>query len=215
MATVDWNQTWEILVPQSDLTLESGVTYLHDIVQFRLELLDLQQSPDGRIWPRIFDHAGESLISGINFPRSLEILAPYFVTYDDGPGAYRVKAAGNVNDNIADVLTLNLVQFIPNNSAGLQRESGVPRRGVPWDNFQFFMVLSIDHATPGVGKTPSGWISKDGSTIWTPLTGSFTEKGFGFYLISLTAAEMDFETASLRFTAPDCDPVGLTLRTAA
>ena len=205
----------EILVEDSDLTFVSGVTYEHDIVQFRLDILDAQQGPDGRIWPRIFDHATEPILAGTIFPRSFEILAPYFVTYDDSGGAKRVKAVGNVNDNITDVLTLNLVQFVPNNSAGLQRESGVPRRNVPWLHFQFFLVLSIDHATPGEGKSPSGWISKDGATSWTPLTGSFTEKGFGFYMIDLTAAEMDFETASLRFTAPDCDPVGLTIRTAA
>ncbi len=91
--------------------------------------------------------------------------------------------------------------------------TGVPQRAVAWSNFQFSMVLSIDHASPATGKTPTGVISKDDATIFTPLQLSAVEKNKGVYRWPLTAADMDFDTATLVFEAADADPVLVTIRT--
>ena len=145
------------------------------------------------------------------------IKTPYFVTYDPAPGPYRVNATGNINDNIADVLTLNVVQFIPNNSAGLQLvepDLGAPKRAEPLPNLVFYLVLSSDSVTPATSKSPTVEVQRDDGSFAVS-TNSAVEIGKGFYRINLTAAEMDGRTVNIAFTAPDCNQAATTILTAA
>lgn len=120
MLTIDWGNTYKIQVPQSYLTLISGTLYELDTDQFRLDLKALEASEDGMPFPKTHDHNTQYTIAGVTYSRSIEILAPYSVEFEDG--AYSVRLTGS-NNNIWDIqsgiLVQNQVQVIPTNSAGL------------------------------------------------------------------------------------------------
>lgn len=120
MLTIDWGNTYKIQVPQSYLTLISGTLYELDTDQFRLDLKGLEASENGIPFPKTHDHNTQYTIAGVTYSRSIEILAPYSVEFEDG--AYSVRLTGS-NNNIWDIqsgiLVQNQVQVIPTNSAGL------------------------------------------------------------------------------------------------
>lgn len=120
MVTIDWGNTYKIQVPQSYLTLISGTLYELDTDTFRLDLKALEASEDGMPFPKTHDHNTEYTVAGVTYARSIEILAPYSVEFEDG--AYSVRLTGS-NNNIFDIqngiLVQNQVQVIPTNSAGL------------------------------------------------------------------------------------------------
>ena len=117
--SIDWI-TGEITVPKADTQLSQiGPPEIrtHDTDAFRLELKDLEDdAAGGRPWPRTHNHNLPVTIAGVTYARTLKIIAPYFVTYEDGQ--YRVSLTGS-NNNIVDVATVNQVSIISNNSAGL------------------------------------------------------------------------------------------------
>ncbi len=119
MITIDWG-THIISVPQSYLTLISGTFYTLDTNQFRLELKSLEASVPGISEPKTHTHNTQVTVAGTTFARTLEILPPYSVEFEDGQ--YTVQLLGS-NNNIFDVqsgiLVQNQVQVIPTNSAGL------------------------------------------------------------------------------------------------
>lgn len=87
-----------------------------DTDAFRLELKDWEASVDGMPWTDTHVHNTEVTLSGITYGRFIEIIAPYFITFEDGQ--YSVRLDGS-NNNIVDVATANQVRLIANNSAGL------------------------------------------------------------------------------------------------
>lgn len=113
--TVDWPNA-VINVPQSYLTSLGGGKYELDVNQFRLDLRDLEDDVQGMAWPPTHDHTTTKTLGGVTFARSVEILSPYTVTFEDGQ--YTVVATG-ANHNIADVKNNNQVSLITQNSAGL------------------------------------------------------------------------------------------------
>lgn len=96
-------------------------------------------------------------------------------------------------------------------SAALLRDPGFPR-GVAINDFPITMLSSTDHITPTAGLTVSGFIQQDGGAL-VPLTNAVTEVGSGIYVVDLTAAEMDFNNITLRFTAPGADPATVSFFT--
>lgn len=117
--SVDW-PTKLISVPQSYLTLVGGTLYDLDTNQFRLDLRNLEDSPEGMPWPRTHRHNTEVTVAGVTFARTIEIVNGYQIEFEDGQ--YTVRLVGS-NNNIFDVeggvLVQNQVQVIPGNSAGL------------------------------------------------------------------------------------------------
>ena len=117
--STNW-MTGEIYVPKDYLTLiDIGPPEFRelDVNVFRLDLTALHDDPDGRIHPHPYVHDTETTLSGIVYARKLQIVSPYFVTFE--PGGYAVLLVG-ANNNILDVSTVNGVSIRPNNSAGLQ-----------------------------------------------------------------------------------------------
>ena len=112
--------THVITVPQADLTFISGTLYNHDTNAFRLELKSWEDSAEGMVQPKTHDHNTQVTISGITYSRTIKILPPYSIQYQNG--TYTVILIGS-NNNISDVangiLVQNSVQVIPTNSAGL------------------------------------------------------------------------------------------------
>jgi hypothetical protein len=108
--------THVITVPQSYLTLISSPLYELDVNQFRLDLKDWEDSETGIAMPDTHRHNTAVILSGVTYARTLEILAPYTITFEDG--TYSVRCVG-ANHNIADVKNVNSVSLIIGNSAGM------------------------------------------------------------------------------------------------
>jgi len=115
--------TWAdhvIHVPQSYLNLVSGTIYELDTEQFRLDLKALEASVYGMPNLKTHLHNTTVTVAGTTYARSITILPPYSVEFEDGQ--YTVILVGS-NNNIFDVangiLVQNQVQIIPTNAAGL------------------------------------------------------------------------------------------------
>jgi hypothetical protein len=127
--SIDW-PTGVITIPQSDLTLVTGTLYELDTNWFRLQLKDLEDSEEGIVWPVTHVHNTEVTVAGTTFFRTVEILSPYSVTFENTGSDYSVRLAGS-NNNIFDVENgiLNStpgVTVIAQNSAGnIVVETGV------------------------------------------------------------------------------------------
>lgn len=109
-----------IYVPKADLTLISGTIYELDTDQFRLDLKAWEASIEGIVFLKTHLHNTEVTVAGTTFARSIEILDPYSIEFEDGQ--YTIILTGS-NNNIFDVengiLEQNQVQIISTNAAGL------------------------------------------------------------------------------------------------
>lgn len=112
--------TFIITVPKADLTLIGGTLYELDTDTFRLELKALEDDVQGIVMTKTHDHNTEYTVASVTYARSIQILPPYSIEFEDG--MYTVRLVGS-NNNIFDVgagiLVQNMVQVIPGNSAGL------------------------------------------------------------------------------------------------
>lgn len=116
--TIDWG-TKVISVPRNDLTLiQSTPTEIRemDLNWFRMQLKDLEDSPEGMPHPDTHRHNTEVQLGGLTFARVIEIINGYTVTFEDGQYAVELTQA---NSNVGDVVNVNQVSVRSNNSAGL------------------------------------------------------------------------------------------------
>lgn len=86
------------------------------------------------------------------------------------------------------------------------------KKGTALSDFEFVMILTSDHVTGGTGLTVSGQIAKDGGAF-AALTNAVTEKSNGVYNVDLTAAEMNADIITLRFSAATADDTIITIKT--
>lgn len=118
-AGISVSPTFVITVQRADMTLiattPSEIRQLDSNV-FRGWLHDWSDSPDGMGMPFPFRHNTEVIIDGLAYARTIEILPPYTVTFEEG--AYQVNIVGS-NNNIHSRRNLNSVSIVPSNSAGL------------------------------------------------------------------------------------------------
>lgn len=89
--------------------------------------------------------------------------------------------------------------------------SGV-RKNTALNNFEFLMVDSGDHVTPKTGLTITAQRSIDGGAF-ASATNAAAEVGNGIYKINLSAADLNGDVVTLKFTASGADPTYLTLIT--
>lgn len=114
-----------ITIPKADTTLlgTNPVTGYeirsYDEYALMRALADYLDSESGATLPNAFSHNTQVTISGVVYARTLSILAPYSVTFENG--TYQVKLTGGTNNNLLDVLNPNNVSVIAANSAGLQQ----------------------------------------------------------------------------------------------
>jgi len=124
--SIDWG-TRVINVPQSYLTNITGTLYELDTDQFRLDLKNLEDDPEGMPFPDTHRHNTQVTVAGVTYARVIEIINGYQIEFEDGQ--YSVRLVGS-NNNFFDVengvLAQNQVQVIPGNAAGLiVAETGV------------------------------------------------------------------------------------------
>jgi hypothetical protein len=122
--SVDYT-TFIITIPQSDLTLVSGTFYTLDTDVFRLQLKDWEASVPGMAELKTHSHNTEVTIAGTTYARTIEILSPYSVEFEDGVYSVQLEGSNNNIWSVGDgILVQNSVQVIPTNSAGLIVSSG-------------------------------------------------------------------------------------------
>lgn len=115
--SINWI-TGEITISRTGMTLLQASPEIRqlDTATLFTELKDAEASAEGAPWPDTQRHNLAYTISGVTYVQSIEIIPPYFITFEDGQ--YRVILNGS-NNNIIDVATNNQVGVLGNNSAGL------------------------------------------------------------------------------------------------
>ncbi len=94
--------------------------YQLNIDDFRKQLNDLQDDPEGIPWPTTHVHYPPVSVSGVLLARVVSIINGYIIEFEDG--LYNVNITGG-NSNISDVTVKNSVGINTANSAGLQDSS--------------------------------------------------------------------------------------------
>jgi hypothetical protein len=117
-------QTFVIFVPKADLTLVQSSPELRELNlnAFRLELKDWEDGYTGIVFLKTHDHNTEVALAGLTYARTVEVLPPYTVEFEDGQ--YTVNCVG-ANHNLSDVKVANQVSLIVNNAAGLINNSAI------------------------------------------------------------------------------------------
>lgn len=95
-------------------------------------------------------------------------------------------------------------------TVGFPIASGI-KKNAALTKFQFLMTDSTNH-NPATGLTVTGTVSKDGAAF-AAITDAVTEVSSGTYEVDLSAAEMNANNVTLRFTATAADDLVVTLRT--
>lgn len=140
--SVDHN-TYIIYVPKADLTLIQASPEIRELDsnQFRIWLNDWQDSEAGIPMPKTNNHNTEVTIDGLTYARTIEILAPYTIEFQDGQ--YQVNIVGS-NNNIHSRRVTNQVSLVPNNSAGL-----INVRAAEYASYMDGIAVDVANGTTG------------------------------------------------------------------
>ncbi len=114
-----------ISVPKNYTVLvQSSPTEIRDLDtnQFRLDLKGIEESEQGMLFSDTHSHNPPFQVGGIELARTVEILEPYTITFEDGPWAVNLKGS---NNNILDRTNKNQVSVNPGNSAGLVTSTAI------------------------------------------------------------------------------------------
>jgi hypothetical protein len=142
--------TYVIYVPKADMTLtqSSPETRELNVNAFRLELKSLEDDPDyGVFLYKTHSHNTEVALAGLTYARTVEVLAPYTVEFEDGQ--YTVNCVG-ANHNLSDRKVANQVSLIVNNAAGL-----ISNAQIEYSSFNGGVTVDVDNLS---GKATSGTV---------------------------------------------------------
>lgn len=112
-------QTFVISIPKADLTpIQVSPTEIRELNlnAFRLELKAYEDNQDGMYLLKTHTHNTEVSLGGLTYARTIQILEPYTITFEDGQ--YAVNLVG-ANSNVGDRINVNQVSIRSQNSAGL------------------------------------------------------------------------------------------------
>jgi hypothetical protein len=87
------------------------------------------------------------------------------------------------------------------------------RKNTAQANFSFLMVDSTDHITAETGLSSFTSQGSIDGAAFASLSGAVSEVGFGMYKIDLTAAELNGDLITLRFSASGADTRIVTIKT--
>lgn len=150
--SINW-ATGVITVNKVDMTLVQTSpydVYELDVDDFRLALKGLEADVDGMVFNRTHNHNPPVTFGGVTIARSVEILSPYSVTFEND--SYAVNLIG-ANNNISDVTNLNTVSVRSANSAGLLSENQVDVEFLSYYNDSVW----VDESTSNTGtEHPTG-----------------------------------------------------------
>jgi hypothetical protein len=181
--------TGVISVPQADLTSLGGGLYELDVDEFRLALRALEDDEAGIVFPITHTHNTSVDLSGVTYARTVEILSPYTVDFEDG--TYTVKCVG-ANHNLGDVKVVDNVSLLIGNSAGLIQVtsgSGVLPGDITDIASAVWDTTLADHTDAGsTGEAldnVSGGSSPEtiAGAVWDELVSAHTDdNSFGLYI---------------------------------
>ena len=123
--SVNWATDFVIHVQVSDLTffgvdpISGRDIYTYDTRELKDDLKDLEASEDGAPYTDTHSHDIPKTLSGVVYAPKLEIIAPYFVEFDDDIESDYAVLLDGTNNNLLDRAVVNSVSIRPNNSAGL------------------------------------------------------------------------------------------------
>ncbi len=148
--TIDYT-TFIVHVPRTDLTLVQSVpTEIRsmDLNWFRLEVKAIEDTALGMPYPDVTSHNTEVSLGGLTYARTIEILDPYTVTFEDGQYAVDLPGA---NSNLADKTNVNQVSVRPQNSAGM-----ISSPDIEYAAFNGGISYDDVNGYPGTGQVSSG-----------------------------------------------------------
>jgi len=176
-----------IFVPRADMTLiQSTPTEIRqlDLNAFRLELRDIGDSEEGVVFDSTHNHNTTLTVGGVTLARSIEILEPYTVTFEDGQ--YAVNLVG-ANSNVGDRVNVNQVSVRSANSAGL-----VDLEVLLASAYQGHVVINPTTGEDGV-STPIGTFKIPAKNLDDALTIATTQGIRSFtFLESMTLVDQDY-----------------------
>jgi len=160
---------------------------------------------------------GLSDLGGMSTPMKAEVNAEVDTGLSDYDGPTRAEATTdkdaiiteiNVNESKLDIIdtVVDAIKVKTDNLPG-----SIPK-AVQLDNLSFLMVDETDGFTPETGLTVTGTIQQDAGTF-TAVTNAITEISSGMYRITLTAAEMNADSVSVRFVSTGAADRFLSFRT--
>lgn len=142
-----------ITIPDTFLTYVAGPVgvgglYELDVDELRNALNAIAASEEGIPYPDTHIHKGETLLSGVPYARSVEIINGYTVEFsEDSFDHYAVRCVG-ANHNIADVKIINTISLIIGNAAGLiKADAGsgtAPTTGEIWADPQASSITTLN-----------------------------------------------------------------------
>ncbi len=185
--TIDYGLTDVINIPRNDMTLiQSSPTEIRqlDLNDFRLQLRDIEDSQDGVIFARTHNHNTTLTVGGVTLARSIEILEPYTITFEDGQ--YAVNLVG-ANSNVGDRVNVNQVSVRSANSAGL-----VDLEVLMASAYRGHVVINPTTGEDGV-STPIGTFKIPSKNLNDALTIATSQGIRSFtFLESMTLVDEDF-----------------------
>ncbi len=154
---IDWD-TGVIFVPKAVLTVvQTSPTEIYnlDLDFFWRAIRALEDTDDGRPWPRTCDYNQAVTVGGTPLAPVLIITDYYTVTFEDGQ--YAVNLIG-ANTNVQDRTNVNSVSVRPQNSAGLTNQTQLR---------ELWQLQGLDVSNP-MTVTPT---SRDTGTISQVISG--------------------------------------------
>lgn len=159
--------THNILIPQSELSLVGGALYELDTDAFRLSMNDLLDNED-YIWMTDWSVRNAPVtVAGTTFAQTIEVVAPWNVTFEDVLTHYTVRLA-NSNNNIFDsengiLIDQPTVNIIAQNSAGLviNQQQSVSPADIAAIALAVWNLVLVDWKATIIG----GWITKKLLTV--------------------------------------------------
>jgi len=143
--------TFVINVPRDDLDIvQLTPTEIRnmDLNWFKNSLGDIMDDAFGMPLLKMFEHNTEVNLGGLTYARTIEVLEPYTVTFEDGQ--YAVNLIG-ANSNVADKTNVNQVSIRPQNSAGL-----ISNADIEYGSFNGGVTYDEINGYSGVGQISSG-----------------------------------------------------------
>jgi len=143
--------TFIIHVPRADLSLVQSVpTEIRsmNLNWFRLEVKAIEDTALGMPYPDVTNHNTEVALGGLTYARTIEILDPYTITFEDGQYAVDLPGA---NSNVADKTNVNQVSVRPQNSAGM-----ISSPDIEYAAFNGGISFDDINGYPGTGQVSSG-----------------------------------------------------------
>ncbi len=74
-------------------------------------------------------------------------------------------------------------------------------RGMMLQNFPLYLRSAADHISPFTSGVVSGQIARDGGNFGPLQSGTISERGLGYYDVTLTSGDLNATTVKLLFTA--------------